>query len=220
MKMGMWEALEYLDQFVDESDPDTNLSQAQHALQTAESIRAQYPGEEYDWFHLTGLIHDLGKILASVCKEPQWCTVGDTFPVGCAFSNTNVCKDSFALNPDSKHPVYSTELGVYTKNCGLKNVKMAFGHDEYLYQVCVRNGSKIPEAGLAMIRFHSFYPWHEQRGYKYLCNEEDEKNLEWVKKFNEHDLYSKTAAEQPKEKLKPYYMGLIKKYFPNGELNW
>ena len=41
--------LEYLDSLVDESDPDTEASQTQHALQTAEAIRAKYPGEEYEW---------------------------------------------------------------------------------------------------------------------------------------------------------------------------
>ena len=59
LELGIWEALEYLDTFIDDSDPDTNMSQLQHALQTAESIREMYPSQEYDWFHLTGLIHDL-----------------------------------------------------------------------------------------------------------------------------------------------------------------
>jgi hypothetical protein len=146
------------DSLVDDSDPDTELSQTQHALQTAEAIRAKYPGEEYDWFHLTGLIHDLGKILAISCKEPQWCTVGDTFPVGCAFSDKSVFPQYFDANPDRTDPRYNTELGVYEPHCGLEKVKMSWGHDEYLYQVCVRNGSTLPIEGLYMIRFHSFYP--------------------------------------------------------------
>jgi inositol oxygenase len=148
-----------LDTFVDASDPDTELSQTQHALQTAESIREKYPGEEYDWFHLTGLIHDLGKVLGIACKEPQWCTVGDTFPVGCAFSDQTVFPQYFATNPDASHPIYSTKLGVYEEHCGLEKVKMSWGHDEYLYQVCVRNGCTLPKQALYMIRFHSFYPW-------------------------------------------------------------
>ena len=37
------------------------------------------------WFVLVGLIHDLGKVLC-LFGEPQWAVVGDTFPVGCAFS--------------------------------------------------------------------------------------------------------------------------------------
>jgi len=45
-RMGIWEALEYLNTLVDESDPDTDLSQIEHCLQTAEAIRA---AGEPDW---------------------------------------------------------------------------------------------------------------------------------------------------------------------------
>src|SRR5581483_10157320 len=38
-RMGIWEAMEYLNTLVDDSDPDTDLSQIEHLLQTAESIR-------------------------------------------------------------------------------------------------------------------------------------------------------------------------------------
>jgi inositol oxygenase len=38
-KMGIWEALDYLNTLVDDSDPDKNLSQIQHNLQVAEAIR-------------------------------------------------------------------------------------------------------------------------------------------------------------------------------------
>ena len=58
--MGIWEAMEYLNTLVDDSDPDTELTQIEHLMQTAEAIRADgHPR----WFILTGLIHDLGKIL-------------------------------------------------------------------------------------------------------------------------------------------------------------
>src|SRR5256885_5958623 len=36
-RMGIWEAMEYLNTLVDDSDPDTDLSQIQHLLQPAES---------------------------------------------------------------------------------------------------------------------------------------------------------------------------------------
>ena len=39
-----------------------------HAFQTAERIREVHPDKL--WFHLTGLIHDIGKIMA-VWGEPQ-----------------------------------------------------------------------------------------------------------------------------------------------------
>jgi hypothetical protein len=39
VQMGIWEALEYMDTMVDDSDPDTNFTQVAHALQTAEAVR-------------------------------------------------------------------------------------------------------------------------------------------------------------------------------------
>lgn len=54
------EALEKLNELVDESDPDVNIPNIVHAFQTAEKIRQDYP--DADWFHLTGLVHDLGKV--------------------------------------------------------------------------------------------------------------------------------------------------------------
>ena len=54
------EALEMLNDLVDESDPDLDMPNIFHAFQTAEQIRAKHPDKE--WFQLTGLIHDLGKV--------------------------------------------------------------------------------------------------------------------------------------------------------------
>ena len=60
-KMTVKDALIKLNNLVDESDPDTSLPNIVHAFQTAESIRKEHP--DLDWFHLTGLIHDLGKVM-------------------------------------------------------------------------------------------------------------------------------------------------------------
>jgi inositol oxygenase len=76
----IWEAAEYLNTLVDESDPDTDLSQIEHLMQTSEAIRRDgHPR----WMILAGFLHDLGKCLC-LYGEPQWAVVGDTFPVGCA----------------------------------------------------------------------------------------------------------------------------------------
>ena len=62
--MDIWECLILLDKIIDNSDPDTQNSQLQHALQTAEAIRKVYGNDpNMDWFPLTGLIHDLGKFI-------------------------------------------------------------------------------------------------------------------------------------------------------------
>ena len=71
-RMGMWEAMEFLNTLVDDSDPDTDLSQIEHLMQTAEAVRRDgHPR----WLVLTGLIHDLGKVLC-LFGEPQWAVVG------------------------------------------------------------------------------------------------------------------------------------------------
>ena len=80
--MTVWESLDYLNTLVDDSDPDIDFTQIEHALQTAEAIRA---AKQPRWMIVTGLVHDLGKILC-LFGEPQWAVVGDTFPVGCRFS--------------------------------------------------------------------------------------------------------------------------------------
>jgi inositol oxygenase len=91
-----------------------------------------------------------------------------------------------------------------------------------------------------MIRYHSFYPWHRENQYQNLMNESDKEQLHAVRAFNRespfvfydsftwrekpltmtaYDLYSKSDEPPSVEKLKPYYMGLIQKYFPE-EIEW
>ncbi|KAK2714769.1 hypothetical protein QYM36_009104 [Artemia franciscana] len=185
-KATILEALELLNSLVDESDPDVDIPNIVHAFQTAERLRMDYP--QYDWLHLTGLIHDLGKVLA-LQREPQWAVVGDTFPVGCAYSEDIVYGvKSFKDNPDSRSSIYSSKLGIYERHCGLSNVLMSWGHDEYMYQVLRNNGTTLPKEALAIIRFHSFYPWHTNDAYEHLCNDEDIRNRTWVKIFKSHHV--------------------------------
>ncbi len=211
-RMGIWELMEELNNLVDDSDPDTDLTQIEHNLQTAEAIRADgHPR----WFQLTGLIHDLGKVLW-LWGEPQWAVVGDTFPVGCAWSDKIVFREFFEENPDAKVPAYQTRLGIYRENCGLDNVMISWGHDEYLYHV-VRN--HLPDEALYMIRYHSFYPGHREGEYSYLMNDLDRRMFEWVRKFNPYDLYSKGLAKPDPAALKPYYQELVAEFFPDV-LSW
>lgn len=208
-RMGIWEAMEYLNTLVDDSDPDTQLTQIEHLMQTAEAIRAHgHPR----WFILTGLIHDLGKILC-LWGEPQWAVVGDTFPVGCRYSEQIVFHEFFRNNPDWNVPDYQTECGIYEPGCGLDKVHLSWGHDEYLYHVVQ---DYLPEEGLAMIRYHSFYPAHRENEYAHLMTDRDRNQLEWVRKFNPYDLYSKGHEPPDVETLKPYYQKLIAEFFPES----
>jgi inositol oxygenase len=211
-EMTVLEALDFLDTLVDDSDPDTALSQREHLLQAAEAIRAD---GHADWFVLTGLVHDLGKVLC-LFGEPQWAVVGDTFPVGCAFSGRVVYPEFFADNPNACDPEFQSACGVYGEGCGLRNVHLSWGHDEYLYHVVKGH---LPEPALYMIRYHSFYAWHREGEYGHLLDEHDRRMLPWVQQFNPYDLYSKCPERPDWHKLRPYYTALIDKYLP-GKLRW
>lgn len=72
---------------------------------------------------------------------------------------------------------------MYKPNCGIDNLMMSWGHDEYLYRVLIHNNTKIPAEGLAMIRYHSFYPWHASGDYMYFCTPADMEMLKWILEF-------------------------------------
>lgn len=207
-EMTVWDAFDFLNQLVDDSDPDTDLDQLQHLLQTSEAIRADgHP----DWMVLTGLMHDMGKVLC-LFGEEQWAVVGDTFPVGCAYSDKIVYPEFFVHNPDFNDPRYNTLHGIYEPNCGLRKVDMSWGHDEYVYQILKDH---LPEEGLYMLRYHSFYAWHREGAYDHLLDDHDRQLLKWVKLFNPYDLYSKSPQPPDINQLRPYYEGLIAKYLPS-----
>ena len=211
-RMTVWDAIEYLSEIIDDSDPDTDLAQIEHALQTAEAIRADgHPR----WFVLTGLIHDLGKVLCCY-DEPQWAVVGDTFPVGCRFSKAIVLPEYFGENSDSSNPEYQTEHGIYSPQCGLDSVLMSWGHDEYLYHV---TKDHLPLESQYIIRYHSFYAWHREGAYTHLTNEQDRDMLNWVQAFNPYDLYTKTEVRPDVEAVLPYYRDLVDEFLP-GPLQW
>jgi inositol oxygenase len=211
-EMGIWEAMDRLNELVDDSDPDTDLSQIQHNLQTAEAIRADgHPR----WFVLTGFIHDLGKVL-TMWGEPQWAVVGDTFPVGCRWSDKIVYPQYFEANPDSQNPELMTRYGVYDEQCGLDKVNLSWGHDEYLYHV---TKNYLPEEAQYMIRYHSWYSAHREMDYQFLMSDHDMQMMDWVRKFNPYDLYSKSAVKPDFDQLKPYYDDLISEFFP-AKIKW
>lgn len=217
-EMTIIEALIRLNTFIDESDPDCDLPDIVHSFQTAERIRRVYPDNE--WFQLTGLLHDLGKVLA-LWGEKHWAVVGDTFVVGCQFADSIVYrKHSFDSNPDNSDPRYNTKYGMYEPNCGLDNVLFSWGHDEYMYRVLKNHKEcKLPEIALKIIRLHSLYPWHKGGDYMHLCDDSDLETLSWNQEFSKFDLYTKSEDLPDVDALLPYYQALLDKYVP-GKLKW
>jgi inositol oxygenase len=241
-EMTIEQAMRLLDTL--EQDEDHHVADSLHDVQTAERIRREWPGEQYDWFHLTGLLHDMGKILFFFGEE-QWSVVGDTFPVGCQYSDACVFSEFFGANPDFGVPAYQTPNGIYERyvsgrhprgsepNCGFQNVLLSYGHDEYMYQF-LKKHSSLPELALYIVRYHSFYPWHSENAYAHLASTQDRENLKWLKEFNRFDCYCacgeevlgwEEASEAGKEVLGweevgPYYKALLDKYGLGGKLRW
>lgn len=212
---GVWEVLRSLAAFTDLSDPDVDVPNDQHALQTAEAIRrANLP----DWLQLVGLIHDFGKVLYEhgtaadgTSLDTQWSLVGDTFVVGCALPDELVYPE---FNADASE--VHEGLGVYRRGCGLDACDVSFGHDEYLYQVLRASVTNLPSVALRIVRYHSLYAWHDRGCYSELESEDDALLKGWVKLFNQHDLYSKRQRPVDVDAVRPYYEALERKYLPNG----
>jgi len=224
MKMEIWDILEDLNQLVDVSDPDTSHPNLYHAFQTAEAIRAD---DQPDWMQLTGLLHDIGKIMYKkgkdedgTSKNKQWAMVGDTFMVGCKLPDTLLFSEFNEKNPNMKNPDYNTENGMYEPGCGLDNMICSWGHDEYLYRILTsdKNKNSLPEEALYMVRFHSLYAYHDKMEYMQFQSEKDKTFSPWLKKFNKYDLYTKSDTLLDIVQLKPYYTKLIQKYFKNSYL--
>lgn len=218
----IWEAISELDKLKDESDPDFSLPNSLHAFQTAEAIRKDLPilaqklgvdADSLDWFILAGLLHDVGKIDALLRVTPQWAVVGDSFPVGCKYSESNIFYDDFKANPDFYDDRFNSEFGVYSPHIGLDNLVMSFGHDEYIYQV-LKDQGVLPKEALSMLRFHSFYPLHRENAYLHLLSPSDHEQLRFIRAFSPYDLYSKHEEKLLRDELAPFYKNLINKYFP------
>ena len=211
-RMTAWEALERLDRLVDESDPDTEASQLMHALSSAE--RARRAGQP-EWFVLTALLHDLGKMLC-VFGEPQWAVVGDSFPLGCAFAPALVFHEEFEHNPDAREPRFQTACGIYAEGCGLDALQFCFGHDAYLERVL---REQLPTEALYVIRYHSFYAQHQHGAYEQLCDARDAELMPWVRRFQPCDLYSKTDELGERAELVERYRELVERWLP-APLAW
>lgn len=223
--LNLWDAMVKLNDLIDVSDPDLDLPNVQHLVQSAEAMRAD---NRPDWMQLVGLIHDLGKVMYlwgsdadGTSQAEQWGLVGDVFVVGCALPNTCVYSEFNALNPDGKNTHYNTETGIYAEGCGLDNLQLAWGHDEYLYQVLKNHkGNTIPAEGMVMVRYHSFYPWHNGGSYAKLTNAHDEVYKEIVLDFNRYDLYTKSNKIYDLDEIKEYYLPIAEKYLGKGPIYW
>ena len=207
-QMSIWEAMEYLNTLVDDSDPDTDLSQIEHNLQTAEAIRRDgHPR----WFQLVGLIHDLGKVLC-LYGEPQWAVVGDTFPVGCAWSDKIVYHEFFRDNPDAQIAGLQTP-SAFTRKAVDSRTLTSRGATT---NTCTDLQGLL--AGRSPVHDPlSFLLSHPSRGRLRLSSERQRSGTarmgEEVQPLP--DLNSKGDGKVNVAQLRPYYEELISEFFPD-----
>jgi len=170
---------------------------------------------DWEWFRLVGYIHDLGKILLlpEFGNLPQWSVVGDIFPVGCDFSQSNIFYEQKYHEQSLDYNKFD-KPGIYKQKCGLEKLYMSYSHDYYLYNILKKNKVLIPDEGLYIIRFHSFYAWHTPKnniqGYTNFANNYDWYMLPLLKLFQKSDLYSKSTAIPDLQPAK--YLQLLQKY--------
>jgi inositol oxygenase len=221
VKMNIWDVIDKLSDFIDISDPDINIPNAYHLFQTAEKARSDLMP---DWFQLTCLLHDIGKIMYMWGNDDdgtsinnQWGIVGDTFIVGCKIPSSIVFSEYNELNEDNNK---YDKFGMYYYGCGLNNCIVSWGHDEFMYLVLRNNRNILPTEAYYIVRFHSLYLWHKENEYKYFEDNNDKKYKFWVQEFNKYDLYTKKNDTLEIIDLKKYYSELMKKYFGNLDLLW
>jgi len=223
VNMTLRQAFKLLETYVDASDPDMSLPNVVHNFMTAEAARR---AGQPEWMQLTGLLHDLGKMMFAFGNEtegmsgraagPQWALGGDTWVLGSPIPHSAVFPEFNGLNIDHQM-LNGVELN--KNGTGLRNLRFPWGHDEYAYRVLShpKNGCKLPEVALQIVRLHSCYPLHSKRAYDHLLAPGDEEILDAVITFNKFDLYSKTDETiSDMERLWPYYEGLLDKYFERG----
>ena len=223
--MTVWDAMEQLNGLIDVSDPDLELPNVQHLIQTAEGIRAD---DRPDWMQLVGLIHDLGKVMYlwgcdedGTSQNEQWGLVGDIFLVGCALPHTCVYPDLNPHNPDMADERYNSESGMYEQGCGIDNCLKAWGHDEYLYEVLQAHpANRLPDEAMIMIRYHSFYPWHTGGSYTNLMRRSDQQYMELVRDFNRYDLYTKSDKIYSLAGIESYYQPIIDTHLGTSPIYW
>lgn len=233
----IWDLLMDLDALIDVSDPDMEHPNMYHALQTAEALRRH---NQPKWLQLTGLIHDLGKIMfkkgndeEGTGKHKQWAMVGDTFMLGCPIPSSVVYPEFNRLHPDHHASCENTDESAakqgsenaetrYTKGCGLNRMQCIWGHDEYLYRLLShpKNKNRLPPEALYIIRYHSLYVYHTHGEYREYMDATDRAMLPILQHFNSYDLYSKSDERLDADDLKDYYVGLIHAFFDSPLLHY
>ena len=194
-KATLFQALNWIHQFPafpfhswSDEEEDTGPS-----LRTLSFLMAETARDEGlpDWVQLAALFHELGeavKVLDPATKEMaqsvyDWTISSRSRVVGCKIPECASFNEFRHLNTDVDDSRYNTDIGTYSRNCGLNNVCLMWSGCEYTYHLLMHN-SGLPDEGLAMIRYFLLGDWHEQDQYRALTNENDDDLLPFVSEFD------------------------------------
>lgn len=228
-KLGIWEALRLVDS--SQRQPaghahlvdDQHMSAVEHAMHTAELCRRASPHQ--DWFHLVGLIHGLGRLMAlpSFGGQPEWAVSSESFPVGCRFSSSITCSHFFSVNPDRRCRLYSSATGMYHPSCGLAALYMSWSAYEYLYLVLLKNKTKLPPVARFVLRYCNFLALTRPGdAYCEFLDSTDLAMMPWLRKFQaiQGSGQQTSQGQSPDAELRHYYDALIIKYIPCSKLQF
>lgn len=228
-KLGIWEALWLVDSSQTQCAGDAHLvdeqhmSAVEHAMQTAELCRKASPHQ--DWFHLVGLIHGLGRLMAlpRFGGQPEWAVSSESFPVGCRFSSSITCSHFFSVNPDRRRRLYSSATGMYQPNCGLAALSMSWSAYEYLYLVLLKNKTALPPVARFVLRYCNFLALTRPGdAYSEFLNSTDLAMMPWLHRFQAIQGSGQPSChgQRVDAELRHYYDSLVLKYIPCSKLQF
>lgn len=88
--------------------------------------------------------------------QPEWTVAGESYPLGCAFSDRIRGAQFLCACSDRRCHAYLTPLGIYEPHCGLDRVAFTFSGPEYLSLVLQQAGVRLPYEALFLVRHQDF----------------------------------------------------------------
>lgn len=118
-------------------------------------------------------------------KDYDWTICGNSRVVGCAAPSDTAYGEFRVRNDDDEDVRFATLNGIYQPHCGFDHVLMTWTGPEYMYHMLKFNGVDIPDEGLHMLRYFTFYDWHTVNHYSSLANDDDVDMKSFVADFHE-----------------------------------
>jgi Myo-inositol oxygenase len=97
--------------------------------------------------------------VASACScgaQPEWTVTGESYPLGCAFSDRIRGAQFLCACPDRRCRAYSSPLGIYSRSCGLDQVAFTWSGPEFVSLVLQQPGVCLPFEALFVLRYQNF----------------------------------------------------------------